>query len=402
MAHVQHSNEFILELGTALHRYGTPAHHLEAALTTMAERLGVQIQVFSTPTSIMIGFGDPGQQRTALVRMDPGEHNLEKLWKVDELTERIVRGEIEPDAAVIELRAIHEEPDRFGAALSVLAYAATTAAATTIFGGSWVDMGIAALSGFLVGILARYVPRTPTGGRLFELLAATAAGGIAHGASTLGIGASYEPIMLAGVIALVPGLTLTIAMTEIATRNLVSGTARLTAAMMVFMQIIFGVALSQELLTRLIGSPMTAEVALTPPWVAVVALGTACVAIATMFRAPPRAFPIIVLTALGGFFSARYGGHYLAPEIGACLGGLVASGIANTYARIWNRSALVALVPGLMLLVPGSLGFRSLSALWEQDVVGGIDTAFKMVLVAISLVAGILVANALILPRRSL
>jgi uncharacterized membrane protein YjjB (DUF3815 family) len=53
-------------------------------------------------------------------------------------------------------------------------------------------------------------------------------------------------------------------------------------------------------------------------------------------------------------------------------------------------------------LVPGSLGFRSLNSLWEQDAVGGIDGAFKKILVAISLVAGILVANAVVLPRRSL
>ncbi len=402
MAHERHSNDFILELGTALHRYGTPAHRLEGALSSMAESLGLQIQVFSTPTSIMVGFGEPSQQRTALLRMEPGAHNLEKLWKVDALAERLVSGEVETEQALVQLRAIRAAPDRIGPALSTLSYTVTTAAATTLFGGSWADMGVAALSGFLIGILALYVPRTPSGGRLFEFVAATVAGALAHVASTLGIGATYETVMLAGVIVLVPGLTLTIAMTEIATRNLVSGTARLTATMVVFLQIIFGIALSQEVLSHLVGAPMVAPMAATPSWVSVIALGVACVAIAIMFRAPPRAFLIIVITALGGFFSARFGSQHLDPELGACLGGLVAAGIANAYARIKNRTALVALVPGLILLVPGSLGFRSLSSLWEQDVVTGIDTAFKMVIVAISLVVGILLANAIILPRRSL
>ncbi|MCP4444859.1 MAG: threonine/serine exporter family protein [Myxococcales bacterium] len=402
MARQEQSIDFILELAAALHRYGTPAHHLESALASAAEQLGLHTHVFSTPTSIMIGFGEGSQQKTSLIRMDPGAHNLEKLRSVDELAESVLQGDIGVEEAVLSLRAIHEAPDRIGPIVATLAFPFTTAAATTILGGSWADMLVAAISGFLIGVLAHFVPRTTAGGRLFELIAATLAGATAHLASTMSVGVTYETAMLSSIIVLVPGLTLTIAMTEIATRNLVSGTARLTAAMVVFLEIIFGVALSQELLTRFVGTPQVGSGLAAPEWVGILALGTACVSIAVMFRAHPKALPIIVFTAVCGFLSARFGTTHLAPELGACLGGFVASAIANAYARLCNRSALVALVPGLILLVPGSMGFRSLSSLWEQDVVAGIDTAFKMVIVAISLVAGILVANAVVLPRRSL
>ena len=53
-----------------------------------------------------------------------------------------------------------------------------------------------------------------------------------------------------------------------------------------------------------------------------------------------------------------------------------------------------------MLLVPGSLGFRSITALLAKDVVGGMETAFRMALVATSLVAGLLLANLVLRPRR--
>jgi uncharacterized membrane protein YjjB (DUF3815 family) len=59
------------------------------------------------------------------------------------------------------------------------------------------------------------------------------------------------------------------------------------------------------------------------------------------------------------------------------------------------------MLPGILMLVPGSLGFQSLSALVERDVLSGLGTAFAVGLVAISLVAGLLVAAA-ILPPRSL
>ena len=51
-------------------------------------------------------------------------------------------------------------------------------------------------------------------------------------------------------------------------------------------------------------------------------------------------------------------------------------------------------------LVPGSIGYRSLTALLAEEVVPGIQTAFRMLLVAASLVAGILLAAALTVEPR--
>ena len=53
----------------------------------------------------------------------------------------------------------------------------------------------------------------------------------------------------------------------------------------------------------------------------------------------------------------------------------------------------MALVPGVLLLVPGSSGFRSLALLLDQQVVGGVDAAFATLLTAASLVAGLLLAE---------
>jgi uncharacterized membrane protein YjjB (DUF3815 family) len=56
----------------------------------------------------------------------------------------------------------------------------------------------------------------------------------------------------------------------------------------------------------------------------------------------------------------------------------------------------------MILLVPGSVGFRSLSFVFERDVFLGLDTAFTVITVLISLVAGLLFGNLLVPPRRSL
>jgi uncharacterized membrane protein YjjB (DUF3815 family) len=55
----------------------------------------------------------------------------------------------------------------------------------------------------------------------------------------------------------------------------------------------------------------------------------------------------------------------------------------------------------MLLLVPGSVGFRSLHALLQHDVLSGIETGFAMALVAVSLVTGLFLAN-LVFPSRRL
>jgi len=59
-------------------------------------------------------------------------------------------------------------------------------------------------------------------------------------------------------------------------------------------------------------------------------------------------------------------------------------------------------MPAILLLVPGSLGYRSLMAFIEQDKMVGLEFAFGTVLIAIAIVGGLLVSNLLAPPRRSL
>ncbi|MFI5234896.1 MAG: hypothetical protein ACHQXA_04230 [Gemmatimonadales bacterium] len=50
-------------------------------------------------------------------------------------------------------------------------------------------------------------------------------------------------------------------------------------------------------------------------------------------------------------------------------------------------------MPSVLLLVPGSVGFRGLASLLDRQVIVGVETAFRMLLIASALVAGLLVAS---------
>ena len=75
--------------------------------------------------------------------------------------------------------------------------------------------------------------------------------------------------------------------------------------------------------------------------------------------------------------------------------------LGNIYSRWLQRPAQVVVVPAMLLLVPGSLGFRAMSSLLGHQTLTGVETMFIMFVVAIAIVAGLLVANAVVSPRRA-
>lgn len=397
------AREFIIELGVALHRTGTPAHRLELALAGVAARLGLHgAQFFTTPTQLMVGFGPTGDQRAVMVRVEPGDVDLGKLAELDHVADAVVGGEVELEAGIERIRAISAQPPRYRGLATVAAYGATSAAVARFFDGGWPELTTAGAIGVAIGALAALSSRAVAGARVFELIASFLAAALAAAAVHAGVDVSAQIATLAGLIVLIPGFTLTVAMHELATRHLVSGTTRFTAAGISFLEIGFGVALGSQVATRLLGATPLAHGTPLPGWTEPVALVIAAVSIAALFHAHPRATPGIVLACAAAFYGARLGAWLLGPELGASLGAFIVGAGTNAWARWTDKPALVPLVPGLLLLVPGSLGFRSFSSLVERDVITGIDTAFAMVLVAVSLVAGLLIANAAVPPRRNL
>lgn len=393
---------FVEKLGQALHAFGTPAHRLEEALGRVAATLGLEGQFFSTPTAIFASLGRCGERKTLLVRVEPGDVHLEKLRRLDGVLAGVVSGDLEPAEAAGRIDEIVATPGRYGPWLSTLSFALASGSAARFFGGGWREVAAALAGGLVVGLWALVAARFRETGRLFEpvggLLMALATAASATVLSPL----APQVVTVAGLIVLVPGMTLTVAMTELATRNLVSGSARLAGAMLVFLTIGFGVALGGRLGGWLFGAPAASVPQALPAWTEAVALVVVALAFTVLFRAHPRDAGWILAAGAVALLGGRLGAGLLGPQLGALLAAVMVGAGSNLLARYTDRPAAVTQLPGLMLLVPGSIGFRGISSFLEADVVSGIGSAFEMALVAIALVTGLLMANVLVPPNRIL
>ena len=392
---------FLLRLARAMHAYGYPAQRVEGLLAEVARRLGLTAQFFSTPTSFMASFGTLEHQRTHLIRVEPGDVDLGKCADVEAVARDVVAGRCTPADGSAELERLHAEPPRYGTIATVTAFGFSSCAASRFLGGGLREALVAGVIGLVIGILGALAGRLPTLRRVFPFLAALSASAIAAAAAAVLNHYSVYVGTLSGLIVLIPGLALTTAMTELSSGHLSSGTARLSGALMLFLLIGFGVAMGSQLVTLALGDqPAMVRPEQLPGWTWWLALVGAPLGFAVLFRAHARDVGWILMAGALGIAGSRAGSAAFGPELGAFVGALSVGVASNLYAYWLRRPASVTLVPGILLLVPGAIGFRSLSSLLDREVVTGMETAFTMVLIAAGLVAGLLLANVLVRERR--
>jgi uncharacterized membrane protein YjjP (DUF1212 family) len=391
----------ILHLGKALHQYGYPAPYLESALTRVAERFGLQSQFSSTPTSLFCSFGSLVEQETYMLRVEPGGVDLGKLARVHHLIGETLAGELAPAEGIAKLERLVAAPPPYPRSLAVVSFGLASGGAALFLGGGARELALSIWGGLIVGLLSSLLAsRRGVAGALEPLGAALAAFLATVGAHFFPPASVYI-VTLAGLIVLLPGFSLTIALTELATRHLASGTARLAGALAVFLTIGFGVAVGNRLGEALVGATGTAPVVAVLGWTEWVALLLTSLALTVLLRAEAKDAGWIFATGLVAVVAGRLGANLVGAEMGAFFGALAVGLASNLYARLARRPAAVTLAPGILMLVPGSIGFRSLSSLLDRDVVFGVETMFRMAFVAVSLVAGLLLANAMAPSRRA-
>jgi uncharacterized membrane protein YjjP (DUF1212 family) len=90
------AQEFVLKLGRGLHAYGFSAHRLEDALAEVCRRLALSGQFFSMPTALFVSFGEGQAHQTFQVRVEPGQVDLGRLARLDEVRGEVAHGRLSP------------------------------------------------------------------------------------------------------------------------------------------------------------------------------------------------------------------------------------------------------------------------------------------------------------------
>lgn len=395
---------FILRVAELLHAHGTPTHRGEALVTRLGETLRVPLQVSFSPTDLLLSFGEEPEVRTIVRRVLPGAAQLGRLATTTEVLDDVFAGRLGLNRARRRLERIARQRPVFGPAAVVLAVALTAASAAPLLGGGPREIAVAGLLGGLIAVLEHLLRSSPRTALLAEPSCALFVGFASHALARTCFPHADGVVALATLIVIVPGLTFTTALVELATGHWAAGTARVAGALVMFLQIAVGVALGRTLAALWVTTSPQALVEASPltPLGAALATGVAAFAFAMLFQARPKDWPWIVLACMFTSLGQTLGVAALGPRLGAFGGALVLGLLSNAYASGGRRPALVLLTPGILLLVPGSVGYRSLDLFMAHDVLAGLETGVEMLIIATSIVAGLLVAGSILPPRRDL
>jgi len=395
-------HEFLIKVGLNLHRFGTPSHRLERVMTEVAALLEVEGTFLYTPTALVMAMGSKSDEVTYLRRVDSGAVDVDKLIRFDETLEHLEASEITLEEASQAFDAIADAPPVYPSWVTMLACCVSCAAVAALFGGGLYEVMLSAAIGLLVSFVEIAHRRWNLERGILEPLAGLVASLAALATANFIVPIDDRLATLAGLIILIPGLGITIGLTELAVGHLSAGVARLAGACVSLLTLTIGVAIGWR-----VAAAAWRDIPDTPTWPIDagwqwLAMVVAPMTFAVVFRARWAQWPVIVGVTVCGFLASRFAGSQFGSEVGAFFGALAVGITSNIYARVRNRPALVPLTPGLIVLVPGSVGFRSLTAFVDHETIVGIDSAFTMLIVAAALVGGILAANALVPPKRVL
>jgi len=396
--------EFLVRFARAAHEAGYPTSELESRVRTVGRVVELSpVEVSATPTVIELIVGSIAQQRSFTLRTTPSSVDLDRTSRLDALVAALTDGAMSIEEARSRLEEIERGRLNRPFLVGVLAYGVASSSLAVVLGGGWREAVAAVFVGLAVGLVALVrlggvrgeqsdVVRAP----IAALVASLAAGSIVWA----GLDAAPDRVTLAALVVMLPGMTLTIGMRELATNHLLSGLSNTAAALIRLLGLVFGVAAGAALADRLYGDPQLGTLDPFPNAAVLAAAVVSGLAFVVTLRAPSRDALFTCTAALLAVSASLV----TTPVVGDAAGVFVAAlavGLAGSLlARTLRRSPLVFIVPGVLVLVPGSAGFQSASDLLEGRTVRGVDAAIDTLVTALAIVYGLIMATILLPEER--
>jgi uncharacterized membrane protein YjjP (DUF1212 family) len=380
---------------------GYPTADLEDAVLAVSRAYGlVGAQVSATPTRVEISVGPLRNQRTYTLRVRPTAVDLDAVARLDDLVRRVLEDGLAARVALARLADIEARPLRRRGAIRLAAYAVAGAAVAPVLGGGWEDVVAAGTVGFLVGVIALAGSRRARTEPMVAPVAAVTASLAAAALAQLGLRIFPDIVTLAALITFLPGMSLTIGMRELATQHLQSGVANIASAVVQLLGLVFGVGVGHSVASNWFGFTRQGlpHAGFAGPHV--VAALAAGLAFTVTLRASTGAAPIMCAATVLAILASAAGRALFGGPGGAFAAALAIGLVGAFLGTRLRRSPLLFVVPGVLMLVPGSAGFHSLLGLLTGQTLGGLNAGFGTFVTALSIAYGLLLSAAL-LPGRS-
>ncbi|KAI8325864.1 DUF1212-domain-containing protein [Martensiomyces pterosporus] len=387
-------------------QYGAPLHHLEDNLSRMARHLCVTATFTTMPGLVLISIEDTSTftSETKIIRC-PNGYDMHRLELTDRVFRKVSKDEMSVEDGALELDRIMSAEPLFPWYLQLLDWGLSSWSVCLLaFSGSWWDSLAALVLGTVVGCLNLLAGRLKGYTNLFEVSVSILAG---FTVTVFDRWLCFGSVTLAATVVLLPGLVLTTGVIELASRNMHAGTIRVFYALMLAFIIAFGIDLGNNIFVEIFSRPERTpnmNMGICSPvsqWWWWLAFPVSICSICLLINVHPRHWHACVI--VGGVMFAVFwllAMHLKLRIIGPVVSAFVLGLAANIWSKLFNYNAYAVMLPGMMILVPGSVGVRGIMSMFN-DTGSGASTqlAVQMVQTSLSIMVGLFASSFVVYPR---
>eukprot|EP01027_Heterolobosea_sp_BB2_P020655 GEZU01029487.1.p1 GENE.GEZU01029487.1~~GEZU01029487.1.p1 ORF type:complete len:191 (+),score=32.80 GEZU01029487.1:121-693(+) len=186
-------------------------------------------------------------------------------------------------------------------------------------------------------------------------------------------------------------------------KNLVSGSARLMFFAGNILQLGVGVSLARAIASMIFMRTDIPPLVAAPYWTRFVVIPFATLSVLIWLQAHLKFMPISIIPSVLGYVATFFCNKWFSGyNVGAFAGATIISLISNIYGRVHKHGiTMIPMYAGLLMLVPGSFGVKSIEAMLESNIDISIADIFIMLMTGISLTTGLLMGNLLFPPSKT-
>jgi uncharacterized membrane protein YjjP (DUF1212 family) len=396
---------FILKVGLAAHKYGSTSTRLEYFLSSLSKRMGYQGVFKSTPVEIMFGLRETSDspQRVEVMATPPPAIDLDKLARLGELLNEIKEGSLSVSDAYDRIVQIDQVSPPWGKFASMLGYVFTGLGLAPLLGAGWTDTLVATVFSILVYGLVLLSTRIGAAAiSWMPLSTALITGFLATLVKYWVPDLNLVLVILSAVAIILPGYSISLGVGELVAQHVLSGVSNLMSGLITLIKQIAGAIIGISIASLFVTTAATEpETPVNQMWVMLL-FPLLLVGLGLAFQVSRKDLPWSVLVSGLAFLGVMAGSSLLDSNLGNLLGTIVAVVIANLWARKTGRPSSIVLIPAIVMLVSGTIGFRGLAAMAEGELLLGVQQFLQMFIVAITILAGILIGFTIVRPEPNL
>jgi uncharacterized membrane protein YjjP (DUF1212 family) len=394
-----------MKVGLAAHKYGSTAARLQMFLIGLSKTLGYQAVLSATPSNLVFALreGPDLPQRVEIVATPSPGIDLDKLARLGDLVNEVEAGNVSLADATARLDSIERTPPPWGAFASALGYALVGLGLAPLLGGSWSDTLVATLLSILV------YGQVMLSGRLgavatdwLPLSTAFVVGVLATVVKVWVSELNLVLVILSAIAILLPGYTVSLGAGELVAQQVLSGLENLMSGLVCLVKQIagawLGIAVASSAVSVTVGGT---SVAVDSMWLWLL-FPMLLVGLCLVFQTSRQDLPWAVLVSGIAYLGVLGGSAILDTNSGNLVGTILAVVIANLWGRKTGRPTSIVLIPAIVMLVSGSIGFRGLAALAEGQLLLGAQQFLQMFVVALTILMGVVIGYTIIRPEATL